>query len=232
MRSIGLFLLLAVISVAPSATASGNEPVANIRSAAVHFVQTHLKGSADHIKIHAAGPDKRLRLARCGQSLTAFLPSSGHIDTRTTVGVRCNGPKPWRIYVPVMVSRYGKVVIATHSLRRGEKPATGDIKLANRNLDQLPFGWLSRLSQVRGHHIVRNVRQGQVITPAMLAVNNVIERGQRVTLLATTAGISVRMSGQALADAAPDERVRVKNLSSQRIVEGVARSSHVVVVSP
>jgi len=45
-------------------------------------------------------------------------------------------------------------------------------------------------------------------------------------------GIEVRAPGRALADAAASQRLRVQNLASLKIVEGVAETDSVVRVSP
>lgn len=232
MRSL-LILFVCGLAMASAATnAVGRQSIESIRAAAADYVRAHLDGPAGHVKVRPAGPDKRLRLASCGKSLDVFLPPGGHINSRTTVGVRCAGPKPWKIYVPVLVSRFGKVVVAARSFRRGDTPSANQLTLATRNLDHLPYGWFSSIGKLQGRHFVRGVREGQVLTPAMLDVNNVVHRGQQVVLMAETGGIQVRMAGRALADAAPDERVRVENLSSHRVVEGVVRSNSIVEVLP
>jgi flagella basal body P-ring formation protein FlgA len=47
-------------------------------------------------------------------------------------------------------------------------------------------------------------------------------------LLADLGGMSVRMAGRALSDGLMNQRVRVQNLSSGKIVEGIARSEQIV----
>ena len=59
-----------------------------------------------------------------------------------------------------------------------------------------------------------------------------VKRGQEVTLLASAGGIQVRMAGRALADGREGARLRVQNLSSQAVVEGVVETDGVVRVSP
>jgi flagella basal body P-ring formation protein FlgA len=55
-----------------------------------------------------------------------------------------------------------------------------------------------------------------------------VQRGQSVTLIADAGGISVRMAGRVLSDGLMNQRVRVQNLSSGKIVEGIARSEQIV----
>ena len=53
-----------------------------------------------------------------------------------------------------------------------------------------------------------------------------------MTLAASRPGIEVRAPGLALADASANQRVRVQNLNSLKIVEGVADTEGVVRVNP
>ena len=52
-----------------------------------------------------------------------------------------------------------------------------------------------------------------------------------MTLTASAGGIEVRAPGRALADAAANQRLRVQNLESLKVIEGVAESTGVVRVS-
>ena len=67
-----------------------------------------------------------------------------------------------------------------------------------------------------------------MITNQLLVASKAVQRGQMVTLVADASGLNVRMSGRALSDALVNQRVRVQNLSSGKIIEGVARSEQVV----
>jgi len=67
-----------------------------------------------------------------------------------------------------------------------------------------------------------------VLTNQQLLGTRAVQRGQTVTLVADAGGMSVRMAGRALSDGLINQRVRVENLSSGKIVEGIARSEQVV----
>jgi flagella basal body P-ring formation protein FlgA len=71
---------------------------------------------------------------------------------------------------------------------------------------------------------------GRVVTPAMLEAEIVIERGQTVTLVVEGDGLNISMAGRALMDGAVDQRIRVENAGSGRVVEGLVRSPQVVEV--
>ena len=50
--------------------------------------------------------------------------------------------------------------------------------------------------------------------------------------MASAGGIEVRAPGRALADASASQRLRVQNLASLKVIEGVAESDAVVRVTP
>ena len=83
---------------------------------------------------------------------------------------------------------------------------------------------------LEGHSLRQAVAPGTPLTRAMLVGEALVKRGQRVELVARAGGIEVQASGEALADALPDGRVRVRNLDSQRILEGRVESRDRVVV--
>lgn len=62
---------------------------------------------------------------------------------------------------------------------------------------------------------------GTIINSKNLRPQKIIQRGELIMLVATAGQMEVRMSGTALSDGSLGQRVRVKNLSSKRVVEGV-----------
>ena len=82
-----------------------------------------------------------------------------------------------------------------------------------------------------GQEATRRLIPGQVLTTAHVAPPELVKRGQEVTLYAARPGLSVRMKGEALEDGAEGERIRVRNRSSKRIVEGYVEPSGAVRVA-
>ena len=142
-----------------------------------------------------------------------------------TVGVRCKSGTAWKVFVPVRSRMIGQVLIARHTLQRGQAISADDVVLADHDLDRLPYGYLTSPSDLAGQQLRRPVAAGAVIIPPMLGRSSTVRRGQSVTLFADQAGIQIQMAGKALADAALQQRVRVENLSSGRVVEGIVRSA-------
>ncbi len=227
---LGLALLLATTPVQGTELQSRD----SIRDTAKRFARQQLDEEAlrQVVKIKPGRLDPRLRLARCDQPLQAFFPSGARRMGNTTVGVRCNGSTPWTLYVPVTIEVYARVVVAAAPLAKGEILDGSKVRLAEYNLAKLPQGYFHQLSKVMGMRLRRNLRMGQPLVPAMVQAPRLVERGQRVILVAGGNGLDVRMPGEALSHGARGDRIRVRNLSSRRIVEGVVTDDGLVRVSP
>ena len=76
-------------------------------------------------------------------------------------------------------------------------------------------------SEVMGQSLRRPMIIGAVITPTSIKPTRAIRRGEKVTILARRKGIEIRMSGVALADGAPGDLVRVRNILSKKIIQGI-----------
>ncbi len=92
--------------------------------------------------------------------------------------------------------------------------------------------YVSRPADLTGRLTRRPIPEGTAVTADALDAALLIHRGQNVILAARAGGFEVRAPGMALADAAAEQRVRVRNLNSLKIVEGVADTAGVVRVNP
>ena len=105
-----------------------------------------------------------------------------------------------------------------------------DVRAERRDVAKLRRGYLGGVEDMNGMRLKSPVMAGTVLTPAVLESDQVVKRGQTVTLVARAGGIAVNMSGTALADGGLNQRIRVENLNSGRIVEGIVRSAEHVEV--
>ena len=168
--------------------------------------------------------DPRLKLANCSVPLQAFLNRGVEIRRATTVGVRCSGTRRWKVYVPISIVTTAVVAVAAKHLPPGSAISADSVRFERRDVTRNRKGYYTALAAVEGFRVTRPVMAGQVLAPDALAADNVIRRGQTVTLTVANAGIRINMSGRALADGAIGQRIKVENSSSRRVVEGVVRS--------
>ena len=208
------------------------EPLAEIRAAAEAYVRAQLVSASGISKVSATALDERLRLARCAAPLQTKTPGGMALQGRPTVAVACERPVRWTVYVPVSVERRIAVLVLRHAVEREALLGAADVTVEMRSVTGLGSAYLSDVTELRGRFVRRTLAAGTTLTVDMLTPNYVVHRGQEVMLLAGAGGIDVRATGRALDDAAAGTRVKVQNLSSMKIVEGVAESADLVRVSP
>jgi flagellar basal body P-ring formation protein FlgA len=175
------------------------------------------------------GPiDPHLTLERCAAPVKPLVGPGGHMRDRILVELRCPVTNGWHIYVPVRTVGTSVVTIAAHAIVAGSVLTEKDVRSERRDISELPPGYMDDPAVTVGLTAARPIASGAVITNQFLVAAKAVQRGQSVTLIADAGGMSVRMAGRALTDGLMNQRVKVQNLSSGKVVEGVARSEQVV----
>lgn len=216
---IGCIFILA--GMASPVIASDLSLVEQIRLAA----ETRLKAQwpGQDLLLEITEPDPRLHLSSCEVPLVAQPLRPGPIQSAITLSVSCAAPKPWRVYVPVRVSAMGDVLVASRALPAGTVLAAEDVVVARRQITDLSYGYLQRAEAGVGSILRRPVAEGAVILPSLLTQPMAVRRGQQVLIEAVQGPIRVQGAGEMLADGATGTRVKVRNLASGRVVEGLVQ---------
>jgi flagella basal body P-ring formation protein FlgA len=165
---------------------------------------------------------------KCSRPIRAVVASPQHMKDRVMIELRCQDPKPWHMYVPVRIVGTSPVAVSVHAIVAGTVIKASDLKIEEHDISELPIGFLDDPAIAIGLTASRPIPGGAYVTNQQLAAAKAVQRGQSVTLLADAGGMSVRMAGRAMSDGLMNQRVRVQNLSSGKIVEGIARSEQVV----
>jgi flagella basal body P-ring formation protein FlgA len=150
------------------------------------------------------------------------------MNDRVLVELRCQGGPAWHLYVPVRIVGTTSVAVAAHAIVAGSVLTSNDLRVEQHDMTELPPGYLDDPSIAVGRTAARPISGGTILSNQQLVASKAVQRGQTVTLVANTAGMSVRVAGRALSDGMVNQRVRVQNLSSGKVVEGIARSEQVV----
>ncbi len=227
------FIMAALLCTAAEAASLQWQSTEQIAAVAEDFLRGKLGPSAKNTSVEAGVLDPRHLLAQCTQPIEAFLRRGTRISARTIVGVRCEGKKPWKVYVPVNVIVTDTVLVAARTLPRGHLLTPADLVAEERDVTRLVSGYVSSKDQLVGQRLKSQLLAGRILTPKLLQADNAIRRGQSVTLVIRSGDISIQMGGKALADGALGQRIRVENSNSGRVVEGIVRSrEHVEVLVP
>jgi flagellar basal body P-ring formation protein FlgA len=226
--------LVATGTLAWAGAVHAHEPHDIILQAAASFMTIEAQnahGDGFEVSVSPGRLDPRLRLRRCEDGLHAFLGPGSRMAGNTTVGLRCAGPVAWTLYVPVRISVHGQVLVLTRPLPRGTLIDESQVRLERHDVGSLSGGYLSDIEAARHMVLRRALPAGTVLTPQMVEPPRLVQRGQRVTLMAENPTVTVRVAGEALGDGALGDRVQVRNLTSRRVVEGTVLSHGVVGVN-
>ncbi|MGL5602346.1 MAG: flagellar basal body P-ring formation chaperone FlgA [Silvania sp.] len=142
--------------------------------------------------------------------------------------VSCPGPQGWSLTVAVKASVRVPLVTSAQMLERGRVIGPADVVMSEQNVALIQDQGFSAPQQVVGQTVKRRINAGQTLTASLLDRPVLIERGQSVTLIINNQGIQASTAGEALKQGRQGEMIRVRNSSSQRIVEGLVESSGVV----
>jgi flagella basal body P-ring formation protein FlgA len=203
------------------------QPLDAVRASAERAVRQSLGANVPGVKLEAAALDPRLTLAACGSKLDTFVPELRGTQAKLLVRITCASPS-WYLNVPVEIRRTHDVLVVKRALGRGQAVAAADVEVQKRELPGLASPYVGSVADLAGRLTRRPVPAGTALPADAMTVALLIHRGQNVTLAAVSNGIEVRAPGLALADAPAHGRVRVRNLNSLKIVEGVADTDGVV----
>ncbi|MFK8017264.1 MAG: flagellar basal body P-ring formation chaperone FlgA [Gammaproteobacteria bacterium] len=227
-QAVKLLTLVVCALVALPAGASAWQDVAAIQASAEDFVRNQLTNDRLDAAVEARAVDNRLRLRSCEAPLEAYLPPGGTLRDNGVIGVRCTTPVAWKLFVPVRIVRQAAVARIYGQLPAGHRLRAGDIRwekqVVQPNANLMLRGQSDPIGQVLRHA----AHDGQVLRMSMLRAAHVVRRGDVVTLAVSGNSLGIRMQGEALANGAIGQRLRVRNRSSGRVVEGIVRDEGLI----
>jgi flagella basal body P-ring formation protein FlgA len=222
---------LGLLILAGPTTAGTDHPTQShqsIRDVAQQHALDEVDNLPSRAEVHVGDLDSRLRLTACDQPLETYDSPNGLNGGRGVVGVRCNGSKPWKIYVPVRIALIESVVVSRRALVRGQELGADDLMLSEVDVSAVHKAYFTRIEDVVGLRSKRSVTSGKLLHAGLLQKAKSVKRGSQVEIIAVGGGLDVRMMGKAMADGSRGDRIKVKNLNSGRIITGTVAGAGVV----
>lgn len=219
MRYAAAALLMLLPWTAPTWAAEAAQDFAPIESAVIKYVMAHADPHTRY-EITLDRLDPRLRLPVCGKPVEVFAPPGYRPLGTTTLGVRCKQTRNWSIYVTAHIKAFRHIAVLTNPVARGSIIKSTDVVLREHDVGRLSGGYFSDTQHVAGHHAKRSLSAGMVLSPGELSAPRWVTRGQTVTLFVDTGSLQVRAQGEALADGAENDLVKVRNTMSGKVVNG------------
>ncbi len=175
--------------------------------------------------------DKRLRLKKCTIPPEYSLKSNDRKFGNVTVFIECNGEITWSLYIPASVIGYESVLVAKQGIFRGTIIGKQHIKHKKIDLSKAYYGYYTLAEQIIGKQASRTIPTGTIISKLFLELPDIIKNGQEVYIQAKTNSINIQLKGKALSDGKLGQLIKVRNVSSGKIIQAKVISSTKVKVS-
>jgi flagella basal body P-ring formation protein FlgA len=113
-----------------------------------------------------------------------------------------------------------KVVVAARPIPNRAILTEADLKLEEKRLSRLPQGVLFSIKDALGKEVKMSLKPGRVLLKSQIAEPPLIRRGQLVVIVARGKNFVVKAKGIALQNGLLNQRIKVKNISSKKIIWG------------
>jgi flagellar basal body P-ring formation protein FlgA len=138
---------------------------------------------------------------------------------------------PFAVPVSGRITVKHSVPVLAHRLEGGSVIAANDLDWIDVPEDRINPSVLTQADQLVGYQLRRDTEGGQIFHDHDVTALKLVARGKLVTLKIETDFMTLTAQGKALQDGGPGDVVRVLNLQSDRVIEGVAESDGVVRVA-
>jgi flagellar basal body P-ring formation protein FlgA len=222
-------------AMAAAANAAAGNPsnemhaFSDIQKQIQQFLQTQSAGVPGQVSIEVGSIDKRVKLQTC-QALETFFPAGSKAWGKTSVGVRCNAPSKWTIYVQAHIKIEADYWVAANPLAQGATINAQDLLLMHGDISALPSNIITHPNAAIGKLMTSSVAAGTILRQDILRAQTVVKQGQTVRLISAGKGFRITTEALAMADASDGQVVKAKT-GNGNVVSGIAAKGGEVLVS-
>ncbi len=139
-------------------------------------------------------------------------------DTSFSVRILNGGTLVREETVRVRIEVMKDFVVSAKSLTKGAVLAADDVTLQRQWVRRLPLNTLSSIDEALGRVMIQTVRSNVQITSRMIAEVMPVKKGKMVSVILDNGLMQMVMKGIAEEDGAEDTLIRVRNLSSNKVI--------------
>lgn len=158
--------------------------------------------------------DERIDIPLCATPYNFETNNQPTQQSNVSVKVSCNDTN-WYLFMHASVSVVQEVVVTSDNLSPGTLLSKRNLKVIEIDKNRLRGSTFTSVEQVLGARIKRRVRAGNIIDDRMLCF---VCKGDRVTIAAISAGLSIKVYGVAQEDGVLGDTIQVRNISSDKLV--------------
>ncbi|HAW49463.1 TPA: flagella basal body P-ring formation protein FlgA [bacterium] len=134
-----------------------------------------------------------------------------------------------RMKVNFGTKRYCDVVVSLREIRPGEIMKKDDLRIENMEITK-NIGYIEDLEKVIGKEAIRTILKGEAIKVSYFREPFCIKFGDNINIIKKGKGFYVQTVGKALSSGYAGKKIPVKNISSNKIVQGIVIDSNTVEV--
>lgn len=173
-----------------------------------HFLYQETQALGEEVVIDIRPPSPHL--PECVQP-EPFLPNATQSPLgRVSVGVRCGEEGRQVRYLQAQIDVIGHYPVAASDIARGTLITSSMLAEREGNLGDLSAQAMTNAEDIVGNIAQRPIRSGSAFLAHYLKAPNLVERGQRVTVIAEGTAFQVSREGEALESGALGEQIRVR----------------------
>lgn len=148
---------------------------------------------------------------------------------RNGIEIQCSQPY-WKQNVAIQLHSYKQVAVLARPVEIGQRLSAEDVSFIRHDAGTLSKNSLIHPEQVVGREIKRSLKAGTVLNSDMLDAPLLIKRGEQVSIILIRPSLKIEMAGTALSAGRLDERIPVRNNSSQITVNARVIATGIVQV--
>lgn len=175
--------------------------------------------------------NNKLKLRQCDSKLEFTYSNLNKVSGNTLLKVSCNNPVSWKLNLPVKIGIFRDVLTLKSPVLRGQNIDSSMVIVKKLNQLNLKRGFYTHVDQLKLLQSRRNLKANTVLNPSNLKAKNLVEAGQQVTVVLNQLGFGIKISATALQSASNGQRVKVRNNSSLKTIEGIVNSNGYVLVN-
>jgi flagellar basal body P-ring formation protein FlgA len=217
--SYSLFTISTVLAADPS----------TVEGRITNFIKQFYNEREDvHVKFNNL-PDALTEKVRVRHIDFAKVPDSNG-DGLCLVEIDGKNSRARTVYVSFRVQSKKKLFVLKQSIKKGEILRSGDILVKDTFTTENSAVYPSRLEDVIGKTVKKDVAAGITVTNQILEDSFVVQRGEAVNIVAENKMLSVQAKGRTMEKGRMGDLIRVKNLTSDKEIVGRVAGSGTVKV--
>lgn len=223
--TIGSYFLIVLSFLLPLSLAQGSDLLASdqIEVEFKQLIAQELKQWQRQAGVKSVEHDIVVRVPSGAASLTV-CPERLTIDAATGLAfgniqrrIQCHS-KGWSMFVRASVKVTASIPVTNRAMKRGELVNRLDLDFQSITLSTSDRNVVTNIDEIVGRQVIRGLRRHRPIQVQNLSAPQWVNIGDQVIIEARSAGFFANMQGEALESGGEGQAIRVKNMSSGKVI--------------